>query len=152
MYVCMYVCMYVHAIVSSSAACEEDIGFRRQTLPKLGATDFERPALKEREHWRRLGLKNGLAEPDLPSCLRKVARSGATSEWLMLPEAFGDFLCESAQVLRQLLGVVKLRATNASGCSAPALANISDVGALREAAGEPRGRPPKKICFHSLCR
>ena len=79
---------------------EEYLGFAAQ----LGSSDYDNLALRERPRWRAAGLAAGLAEEQLPLCLQKAAAKGHRERrWVLLPECFGDLLCEAAKALRVLI-------------------------------------------------
>lgn len=82
---------------------QEALGFK--VLGKLHAQDYGQLALQERRRWRHAGLAAGLTEIQLPFALQMCnADNPRKRTWRAIPEAFGDILCESAQVLRVLLG------------------------------------------------
>ena len=72
----------------------------------------------ERERWRAAGLAEGLKEQQLALCPQKRRQTiHEAREWVLLGEAFGDLVCESAKSLRQLLGAASMREIDAGGWS-----------------------------------
>ena len=97
---------------------EESMGFRMHRHAELSTQDYNVLALKEREQWRAVALRRGVPNKQLPLCLQKARLclcDGPVEEWVLLPEAFGDLLCEGAQIMRQLLGAASLRSEDARG-------------------------------------
>jgi hypothetical protein len=97
---------------------EEYLGFPVQ----LTASDYDKLALRERPRWRAAGLAAGLQEKQLPLCLQKSQGGGHHfRRWVLLPESFGDLLCEAAKTLRVLIRAngAALKPMDSSGWSAP---------------------------------
>lgn len=67
-------------------------------------------ANRERDRFRDTALEFDGNEENLPYCLRKVG-----SKYVAPAECFGDFLCESAQLLLLLLGETKNRRIKRDG-------------------------------------
>ena len=93
---------------------EEHLGFSCELSPE----SLDKLALRERPLWRKAALATGLKEQQLPLCLQKTqGRTHRKHDWLLLPEAFGDLLCEAAKALRVLIKArgTKLKAKDSSG-------------------------------------
>ena len=85
---------------------EEQVGFAIKR--DLSPADYESLALRERNRFALVAanlFKAGEIS-HVPYCLRKLKTKGAGFE--AIPEAFGDFCCESRKLLLQLLGLKAL--------------------------------------------